>query len=100
MIGPPGVTSGGQVPISRLQVKRSTHLLSLPPPKPAAHDPASIGTRQRRAVPPPSVSTNTTYSHSSPWMAQVLACRLPSAENAPPATASHARMPSHRQLSL
>ena len=47
----PGMMSGGQVPISRLQVKRSTQWLSVALPKPATHDPALIGTRQRRAVP-------------------------------------------------
>jgi hypothetical protein len=70
----PGMMSGGQVPMSRLQVKRSTQWLSVALPKPATHDPAFIGTRQRRAVPPPSVSTNTTYSQTSPSIAQTRAC--------------------------
>src|SRR4051812_29561187 len=94
------MTSGGQVPIARLQVKRVTQSLSAASTMPPVHAAAPIGVRQRRAVPPPSVSSKTTYSQSSPSIAQTRACRLPRAENDPPATALHARIPSHRHASL
>ena len=67
------MTSAGQSPMSRLQVKSVSHVPADQATTPLLHAIAPSGIRQRCAIPPPSVSLNTSTMQSPPSTPQMRA---------------------------